>query len=51
MFDLLYTVKKYKGELLKDPELLTIVVLKDKAHHFNFLQSFTNWNAVGVLER
>lgn len=47
MFDLLYNVKTYKGEKALKHEVLTIVVLRDKAHHFDFLKSFTDWNAVG----
>jgi hypothetical protein len=47
MFDLLYNVKTYKGEKAVKHEVLTVVVLRDKAHHFDFLKAYTDWNAVG----
>lgn len=47
MFDLLYNVKTFRGEKAVKHEVLTIVVLRDKAHHFDFLKSYTDWNAVG----
>ena len=43
-----YSLKKYKGEPLKDREELKIVVLRTKLKHFRFLQGFTKWNAIGT---
>jgi tRNA uridine 5-carbamoylmethylation protein Kti12 len=31
----------------KDSELLSIVILKDKSHHLDFLKAYTKWNTVG----
>lgn len=47
LYNLLFEAKEYKGEKAVDNELLTIVVLKSKAHHLNFLKAHTDWNAVG----
>jgi len=44
---LLYDANFYMGEEATDPEVLTVVVLKDKAHHFDFLTSHTDWKSVG----
>jgi len=47
LFDLLFNVKEYDGEKATDPEILTITVLRDKAHHIDFLQVNTRWYALG----
>jgi hypothetical protein len=31
----------------KDNELLTVVLLKEKSHHLDFLRGYTQWNSVG----
>lgn len=31
-----------------DPEMLRIVILKEKAHHLEFLKGFTKWGAIGT---
>lgn len=33
-----------------DDELLTVVLLKEKASHLDFLQGYTKWNTVGTWE-
>lgn len=33
-----------------DPEVLTIVILKEKAHHFDFLKGYTEWGVKGRWE-
>lgn len=33
-----------------DPEMLRIVILADKAHHFRFLKGYTKWKAIGTWE-
>jgi len=33
-----------------DPEVLTIVILKEKAHYFDFLKGYTKWGAKGRWE-
>lgn len=33
-----------------DRELLTIVILREKAHHFDFLRGYTTWKVVGMWE-
>lgn len=32
----------------KDSELLTVVLLREKAEHLKFLKGFTKWNSVGT---
>lgn len=34
----------------KDPEMLRIVILNEKAHHFRFLKGYTKWKAIGTWE-
>ena len=34
-----------------DRELLTIVVVKDKALHFDFLKAYTTWRVTGLWDR
>ena len=33
-----------------DRELLTIVILREKAHYFDFLKAYTTWKVVGLWE-
>lgn len=33
-----------------DRELLTIVVVKEKAHHFEFLRAYTTWKVFGLWD-
>ena len=33
-----------------DPEMLRIVILSEKAHHFTFLKGYTKWKAIGTWE-
>ena len=41
----------YKPTLIQtDPELLEIVIRADKAHYFDFLRGYTEWNATGRWE-
>jgi len=51
-------VKSCINELLFNPspeqvdnELLTIVLLKEKARHLDFLKGYTKWNTVGTWEQ
>lgn len=34
-----------------DRELLTIVIVKDKAHHFDFLKAYTTWKVMGLWDK
>lgn len=34
-----------------DRELLTIVIVKDKALHFDFLKAYTTWKATGLWDK
>lgn len=34
-----------------DRELLTIVLPKEKAHHFDFLKAYTTWKVTGLWEK
>lgn len=33
-----------------DPEVLTIIILKEKAHYFDFLKGYTEWGVKGRWE-
>ena len=37
-------------QIQTDPEILTIVILKEKAHHFDFLKGYTEWGVKGRWE-
>jgi hypothetical protein len=43
----LYEKKADNGLELTEPKLLTILIRKDKEHHFNFLKDDTEWNVKG----
>jgi hypothetical protein len=47
---LLFQVRRFRGEQAKDHELLTITTLKDKAHHFDFLTSHTDFPTTGYFK-
>jgi len=46
--DLLYNVKTYKGQPVKDKEIMTITVLQTKNDFFKFLKAHTRWGVVGT---
>jgi hypothetical protein len=45
---LLYDAETQKRIGATNRENLNIVILRDKAHHLNFLQGFTKWNSIGT---
>jgi hypothetical protein len=47
MNTLLYDVRARKLLGARERESLNIVIKREKAHNFNFLQGFTRWGAVG----
>ncbi|CAK0755896.1 conserved hypothetical protein [Gammaproteobacteria bacterium] len=46
--NLLYNAKKDDGITLTEPKLLTILIRKDKEHHFKFLKDETEFGVQGV---
>jgi hypothetical protein len=48
--NLLYEKKKDDGLALKEPRLLTIIIRKDKEHHFHFLRDETEFKVKGVWQ-
>ena len=48
--NLLYEEKKDDGITLTEPRLLTIIIRKDKEHHFHFLRDETEFKVKGVWQ-
>ena len=51
MVELLFSEEFRKKIGARDRELLTIVILQEKAHYFDFLKGYTSWKTVGKWEK